>query len=160
LLSNFLRRHIRSCISPYIQNPKLARWSSGLKSAQGSGSSSLDAMLSLLNLYARTGFADEGEPNTRTTPKVAIVMRVHNVQYNGAARINQPPCCLYMPVRAHAACSNFSTALEMKRILGPLIRLLLCAHKTLCTKHRPVLCIYVCRSSFNEIIKAFSCVYA
>jgi hypothetical protein len=68
------------------------RSSAGLKSAQGSNS------LILLNLYAYTGFAvmKEREPITRTrsTPKVAIAMRVHNVQYNRAARINQPPLLL------------------------------------------------------------------
>jgi hypothetical protein len=76
-------------------------------------------MLSLLNLYARTGFADEGEPNTRrtrSTPKVAIAMRVHNVQYITGRRALINPPAADASLSAYAACSNFSTALEMKRL--------------------------------------------
>jgi hypothetical protein len=139
-LCNFLRRHIRArfCIT---QNPKLARWSSaGLKSAQGSNS--VDALLlsySSTFTPVQVLLMKEREPNTRTrsTPKVAIAMRVHNVQYNRAARINQPPCCCRCQSERIRCMLKFFHRSGDEKNPGPLIRLLLCAHKTLCTKHRP-----------------------
>lgn len=96
-----------------------------------------------------------------STPKVAIAMRVHNVQYiTGRRALINPPAASR---RTRCMLKFFRRSGDEKKP-GPLIRLLRSARRTkhyiynmYQTSAGYYVFIYVRRSSFNEIIKAFSC---